>query len=234
MDSPVLLWIYWNFLKLKRGGPNFLVGTNSAEQLNYLVAFLYFNFANLKHPNSLSFIRFQRVPHDSPVLSSIFSNFLKWKRRDLISWWEAILQNGWIIWSPLQYFNSKNLRDSNSSSIIRFQWVLHDSALLLSIFWSSLKLKRKELISSWEPILQIGWIIWSPVLYFNFRNMKHPNSFSFITFQWVLHDSPIFCSIFWNFLKWKRGDLISWWEPILKNGWIISPLLYFYSRNLKD
>ena len=46
------------FPQIKEGGPNFLVGTNSAEQLNYLVAFLYFNFANLKHPNLFSFIRF--------------------------------------------------------------------------------------------------------------------------------------------------------------------------------
>ena len=42
------------------GGPNFLVVTNSAEQLNYLVPppLLYFNFQNSKDPNSVSFIRF--------------------------------------------------------------------------------------------------------------------------------------------------------------------------------
>ena len=48
---------------------------------------------------------------------------------------EAILQNGWIISSPLLYFNSRNLNDSNSSSFIRFQWVLHDSAELFVNFW---------------------------------------------------------------------------------------------------
>ena len=30
-------------------------------------------------------------------------------------------------------------------------------------------------------------------------------------------------SDFWNFPKLKREDLISWWEPILQNGWTVFP-----------
>ena len=189
----------------------------------------------MKHPNSSSFIIFQWVLHDSLVLFSVFSNFLKLKRGDLISFVEPILENGWIIWSPLLYFHSKNLKDSNSSSFIALQWVPFDSPVHLSIFWNFLKLKRGDRISWWKPILQNGWIIWSPLLYFNFRKLKHPNSLSFIRFEWVLHDTPALFSIFWNFLKLKRRDPISSVEPILQNSWIIcSPLLHFNSRNLRD
>ena len=181
-------------------------GTNSAEQLNYLVPLLFLYSRNLNDSNSSSFIALQWVPIHSPVLFSIFWNFFKLKRGDLISWWEPILQNGWIIWFPLLYFNSRNFKDSNSSSFIAFQWIPIDSPVLFWIFWNFLKLKRGELISWCQPILQNGWILWSSFLYFNFRNIKDPNSSSFIVFKWVLHDSPIVFSIFWYFLKLKSGN----------------------------
>ena len=135
----------------------------------------------------------------------IFRNFFKLKRGDLISCVEPILENRWVIWSPFLYFNFRNLRESNSCSFIGLQWVPIHSPVLLSIFWNFLKLKRGELISWWEPILQNGLIIWSSLLYFNFRNLKHPKSLSFIRFEWVLHDSPALFSIFWNFLKLRDG-----------------------------
>ena len=44
-DSGVLFSEPWNFYKLGRGGPNFLLGgTNFAESLNYLVAASVFQF----------------------------------------------------------------------------------------------------------------------------------------------------------------------------------------------
>ena len=128
---------------------------------------------------------------------------------------ETILQNSWIIWSPLLYFYFKNLRDPNSSSSSRFQCILHDSAVLFSVFSNFLKLKMAELISWREPILQNRWIIWSPLVYFNFKNLSHPNSLSSSRFQCILHDSAVLFSVFSNFLNLKRGDLISWGEPIL-------------------
>ena len=159
----------------------------------------------MKDPNSSLFIRFQWVLNDSPILLSVFWNFFKLRRGDLISGAQPILQNGWIIWSPLLYLNSRNLRDSNSLSFIRFQWVLHDSPAFFSIFRIFLKLKRVDLISWGEPILQNDWIICSPLLYFNSRNLRESYSSSFIRFQCFLHDSPLLFSIFWNFLKLKKG-----------------------------
>ena len=61
-----------------------------------------------------------------------------------------------------------------------------------------------------EPILQKVWIIWSPLLYFNFKNFMDPNWSSFIRFQCIVHDSGVLLSESWNFYKLKRGwDLIS-------------------------
>ena len=59
-----------------------------------------------------------------------------------------------------------------------------------------------------EPILQKVWIIWSSLLYFNFKSFLDPNSSSFIRFQYILHDSGLLFSEFWNFYKLRSGDLI--------------------------
>ena len=169
----------------------------------------------------MSFIRFQSILHDSAVVFSAFWNFFILKRGDLIFWRESILQNSWIIWSTLLYFNFRNLKDPNSLSFIRFQWFLHDSALLFSVIWNFLKSKRGDLISRAEPSLQNDWIIWSPLLYFNYRNWRDPNSLSLIRFQCMLHDSAVLFSGLWNFLKLKREDLVSWGKSILQNSSII-------------
>ena len=60
-----------------------------------------------------------------------------------------------------------------------------------------------------EPILQKVWIIWSPLLYFNFKSFKYRISSSFIRFQSILHDSGVLFSESSNFYKLKRGDLMS-------------------------
>ena len=60
-----------------------------------------------------------------------------------------------------------------------------------------------------EPILQKVWIIWCPLLYFNFKSFTGPNFLSFIRFQWISYDSGVLFSESWNFYKLKRGDLIS-------------------------
>ena len=140
--------------------------------------------------------------------SSTFLRFLKFpqiKGWDLISWREPILQNGWIILSPLLYFNFRSLKDRNSSSFSRYQCVLHDAVVLFSGFWNFLNLKSQDLISWGEPIPQNSWIIWFPHLYFNFRSLKNANSLSFIRFQCILCDSAVLFSGFWNFLKLTRG-----------------------------
>ena len=86
------------------------------------------------------------------------------------------------------------------------------SAWFRSTFFRVLKfLQIKEGGPSfwWEPILQKVWIIWSPLLYLDFKSFVDPNSSSFIRFQCILHDSGVLFSESWNFYKLKRGDLIS-------------------------
>ena len=73
--------------------------------------------------------------------------FLQIKEGGPNFWGEPILQNVWIIWSPLLYFNFKSFLDPNSSSFIRFQCILYDSGVLLSGFSNFYKLKRGYLIS---------------------------------------------------------------------------------------
>ena len=98
--------------------------------------------------------------------------------------------------------------DRNSLSIIRS---MH-SAWFRNTFLRVLKFLQ---IKEWgpnfwgEPILQKVWIIWSPLLYFNFKSFVDPNSFSFIRFHTILHDSGVLFSVSWNFYKLKNGDLIS-------------------------
>ena len=60
-----------------------------------------------------------------------------------------------------------------------------------------------------EPISQKVWIIWSLVLYFNFKSFLDPNCSSFIRFQRILHDSEVLFSESSNSYKLKRLDPIS-------------------------
>ena len=155
---------------------------------------VYFNFKNLSHPNSLSSSRFQCALHDSAVLFSVFSNFLKDGRANFLGGTNSAERLNYLV--PLLYFNFKNLRDPNSSSSSRFQCILHDSEVLFSFFSNFLKLKRGDQISWAEPILQSGWIIWSPLLYFNFKNLRDPNSSWSGRFQCILHESAVVFSVF--------------------------------------
>ena len=62
-------------------------------------------------------------------------------------WGEPIFQNVWIIWSPLLYLSLKSPMDQNSSSFIRFQFILLESGKLFSESWRFYKLKRGDIIS---------------------------------------------------------------------------------------
>ena len=73
--------------------------------------------------------------------------FLQIKEGGPNFWEEPILQNVWIIWSPLLYFNLKSSMDPNSLSFIRFQSILHEWGRLFSESWNFYKLKRGDLIS---------------------------------------------------------------------------------------
>ena len=135
--------------------------------------------------------------------------FLQIKEGGANFWWEPILQKVLIISSTLLYLNFKSFTDWNSSSLIRYQCLLHDSGVLFSECSNFYKLKWRQLIYGGEPILHEVWIIWSILLYLNFKSFVDPNSLSFIRFQLILHDSGVLFSESWNFYKLKRVDLIS-------------------------
>ena len=75
----------------------------------------------------------------------------------------------------------------------------------------------------WEPILQNVWIIWSPLLDFNFKSFLWPNFLSLIKFQCILHDSGVLLSGSWNLYKSKSGDLISWGNQFCRKSELFSP-----------
>ena len=77
-------------------------------------------------------------------------------------WGEAILQNVSIIWSPLLYFNLKSSVDANSSSLIRFQSILHEWKKPFSESWNFYKLKRTDLISGGKQFSRMSELFGPP------------------------------------------------------------------------
>ena len=75
----------------------------------------------------------------------------------------------------------------------------------------------------WEPILRKVWIIWSLLLYFNFKSFLEPNPSSLIRFQCIPDNSRVFFSESWNFSKLKRGDLISGWNQSFRKTELFGP-----------
>ena len=118
--------------------------------------------------------------------------FVQIKERGFNFWGEPIFQNVWIIWSPLLYLSLKSPMDENSSSFIRFQFILHESGRLFSGSWNFYKLKRGELISGENQFCRMSELFGRPLLYFNFKSFPDPNSSSFIAFQCILHDWGVF------------------------------------------
>ena len=104
---------------------------------------------------------------------------------------EPSLQNVWIIWSPLLYFNLKSFMEPNFSSFLRVQYILHDSGVFFLESWNFYKLKRGDLISGGEPILKKVWIIRSFLLYLNLKSFMEANSSPLIRFQSIVHDSRV-------------------------------------------
>ena len=133
-------------------------------------------------------------------------DFLEIKEGGPNFWGEPILQNVWIIWSLLLYFNFKTFLDPNSLSFIRFECILYDSGVLLLGFSNLYKLKRGDLISRGNQYFRICWLF-APR--FSIKSPMDPNSSSLIRFQSILHEWGTIFSESWNFYKLKGGDLIS-------------------------
>ena len=108
---------------------------------------LYFNLKSFLDPNSLSFIRFQWVLHNSRGIFLEFWNSYKLKRGGgLIFGWNQFCRKSEFGPRHL-YFNFKSFKYRISLSFIRFQCIVHDSAVALSEFWSFYKFNWVDLIS---------------------------------------------------------------------------------------
>ena len=100
------------------------------------------------------------------------------------------------------------------------------SAWFRSTFLRILKfLQIKELGPNFllEAIKQKVSIIFSPLLYFNFKSLMDTISPSFIRFQCILLDSGVLFSESWNFYKLKRGDLISGANQFCRKSELFGP-----------
>ena len=116
------------------------------------------------------------------------------------------------LFGPLLYFNVLSLKDKNSLSFTRFQCIVLGSAALFSSFENVLKLKRGDLISWGETILECrtAELFGSPFCISFLQVWRNQVIFSFIRFQCIVHDSAGTFIDFQNSLKLKRGELISW------------------------
>ena len=76
------------FLQIKEEGPNFWWEPILEKIWIIWSLLLYLSFKSFLDPNSLSFIRFQCILHDSGVLFSESWNFYKLKKGDRISGWK--------------------------------------------------------------------------------------------------------------------------------------------------
>ena len=86
--------------------------------------FLYFNLKSFTDPNSSSFIRFQRILHDSRILFSKSWNIYKLKKEDLIFGWNQFCKKSELLVPPCFISNLKVL------------WrKIHRHCLDLNAFW---------------------------------------------------------------------------------------------------
>ena len=104
-----------------------------------------------------------------------------------------------------------------------------------SNFWNFYRRKCSEVNSGGKQFWKRSELFGPPLLYFNIKRFKDPNSLSFIRLQCILLDSGVPSSGFWNFYKLKRGGPNLWGKQILEKIWIIwYPQLYFKFQNLNN
>ena len=78
-----------------------------------------------------------------------------------------------------------------------------------------------------KSIMQKVWITCSPIQYLNFTNGKDAIFWSFIRFQYILHDPGALFSESWNFYKLRSGANFSE-ELILQKVWIIWSTVHYF------
>ena len=213
------------FLQIKEGRHNFWGDLILLKVWIIWSPLLYFNFKSFLDPNWSSFIRFQCILHDSGVLFSESWNVYKLKKGDLISGGTNIAENLNYLFPPSVYFNFRSFMDPQFFSFIRSQCILLYSGVLFSESRNFYKLKSGGHNFWGDVILQKVWIIWSPLLYFNFKSFMDTNFWSFIRFQYILYDSVVLFSKSLNIYKLKSGDLISEGNQFCRKSELFPPPL---------
>lgn len=88
-----------------------------------------------------------------------------------------------------------------------------------SVVWSFFKISSNETGRGLNVLgvqfCSVTELFGSPLLYFNFENLREQNSTWFIWFQCILNDTESFFSLFQNFLK-LEGESISWGNNSVK------------------
>ena len=136
---------------------------------------------------------------------------------------EPSFQNVWIIWSLLLYLNLKSSMDRNSSSFIRFQFILHEPGRFFSESWNLCKLRRGHLIYGGNQFFRMSGLF-DPLFCISFfKSFLDPNFSSFIRFQCILYDSGLLLSWFSNLYKLKRRDLISGGNQFFRMSGLFGP-----------
>ena len=196
------------FLQIKEGGSNFWDEPILQSVWIIRSPLLYFNLKSFSDPSSRSFNRFQSILYGSGVLLSGFSNLYQLKSGDLISGRNQFWRMSELFGPPscisiLKVFQTQILHHSLYFNVF---------CMIQEYFSMSPEISTNQRGATsflWEPILQNVWIIWFPLLFFNFKSFLDPNSLSFYRFQCILYDSGVLLSGFSNFYQLKRGDLIS-------------------------
>ena len=149
---------FLKFLKIREGGSNFWGKAILKKVWIIRSPLLYFNFTSFMDPNFSSLIRFQCILHDWALFWE-FWNFYKLKRGDLISGRKQFCRKSELSGPPLLYFHFKSFLDPIFSSLIRFQWTLHDSG---TFFWA---LSNFYKLNSWDLIFEGNQICGKSELY---------------------------------------------------------------------
>ena len=198
------------FSQIKQGRPNFWGEPILQSVWSIRSPFLYLNFESFLDPNSSSLIGFQCIHHDSLVLFEESWNWYKLRRVGRNFWGGTNFAECLNYLVPTSVFEFKKFSRPNF-------FVIHCISMYSVWFRSTFQrvLKFVQIkeggANFWgEPILQNVWIIWSPLLYFNFKSFLDPISSSFITFQCILHDWGVLFEESWNLHKLKRRGRNFW------------------------
>ena len=83
-----------------------------------------------------------------------------------------------VFWNSLRFKRGANFQEWSGKTILQNNWIA----------W----IEGAWFLGRKQALLKKSWIIWSPLLYFDFKTFKDPNSSSLIRFPCVLYDSEHF------------------------------------------